>query len=116
MASQFKRKLSQSVGVTPVAVGGYTVPAGSQVTVIGMIVSNIKSVTIKASVLINDGTYSYSIVGGATPSVDIVKGSSAVIIGGDQKVVLEPGDSIVVVCDQADAADVVMSILEITGA
>ena len=44
----------------------------------------------------------------------IPSGGSLVVIGGDQKVVLEPTDSIKVKSDTASSVDVVMSILEIT--
>lgn len=117
MASQFKRKLSSAVGTSPVTVGGYTVPAGAQVTVIGMVVNNVTGAVIKASVMINDGVADTYLMGGnspATEGAEIYPGGAAVVVGGDQKVVLEPGDSVKVVCDQANAADVVLSILEIT--
>jgi hypothetical protein len=44
----------------------------------------------------------------------VPSGGSIVIIGGDQKVVLEVGDSIKIKSDTAASVDVVMSILEIT--
>jgi len=37
-----------------------------------------------------------------------------VVIGGDQKVVMEPGDAIKVTSDTAASADVVLSHLDIT--
>jgi hypothetical protein len=41
-------------------------------------------------------------------------GGSLVVIGGDQKVVMEPGDVIKVTSDTASSADVVISHLDIT--
>jgi hypothetical protein len=40
-------------------------------------------------------------------------GGSLVVVGGDQKVVLEPGDAIKVTSDTASSADVVLSHLDI---
>jgi len=41
-------------------------------------------------------------------------GGTLVVVGGDQKVVMEPGDALKVVSDTASSADVVMSHLDIT--
>ena len=57
---------------------------------------------------------------GAEDSVYLVKsapipaGSSLVVVGGDQKLVLEPGDAVKVTSSQASSADVVLSHLDIT--
>ena len=57
---------------------------------------------------------------GAEDSVYIIKaapvpvGSSIVIIGGEQKVVVEPGDTVKVTSNTAASADVALSLLEIT--
>jgi hypothetical protein len=57
---------------------------------------------------------------GAEDSVYLVKaapipvGGALVVIGGDQKVVMEPGDAIKVTSDTAASADVVLSHLDIT--
>ena len=41
-------------------------------------------------------------------------GGSLVVVGGDQKLVMEPGDTIKVTSDTASSADVVLSHLDIT--
>ena len=41
-------------------------------------------------------------------------GGSLVVVGGDQKLVLEPGDTVKVTSSQASSADVVLSHLDIT--
>jgi len=41
-------------------------------------------------------------------------GSTVVVVGGDQKVVMEPGDEVVVTSDTAASADVILSHLDIT--
>ena len=110
MANTFKRKLSRSVGTTLTAVGSYTVAASTQVTVIGLAVSNTSSAQVLVDATVNDGTNdTYLIKQAPVPS-----GGALVIIGGDQKVVLETNDSIKVKSDTASSVDVVMSILEIT--
>ena len=48
------------------------------------------------------------------PDAPIPVGGSLVVVGGDQKVVLEPGDAIKVTSDTASSADVVLSHLDIT--
>lgn len=110
MANTFKRKLSRSIGTSLTAVGGYTVAASTEVTVIGLAVANTTASQILVDATVNDGTNdTYLIKEAPVPS-----GGSMIIIGGDQKVVLETNDSIKVKSDTASSVDVVMSILEIT--
>lgn len=110
MANTFKRKLSRSVGTSLTAVGSYTVASSTQVTVIGLAVANTTASQILVDATVNDGSNdTYLIKEAPVPS-----GGSIVIIGGDQKVVLETNDSIKVKSDTASSVDVVMSILEIT--
>lgn len=110
MANTFKRKLSRSVGTTPTAVGSYTVASATQVTVIGLAVSNTSSSQVLVDAMVNDGTNDTYLV----KQAPVPSGGALVIIGGDQKVVLEPNDSIKVTSDTASSIDAVMSILEIT--
>lgn len=110
MANSFKRKLSRSLGTSLTAVGSYTVGAATEVTVIGLAVSNTTASQVLVDATLNDGANdTYLIKEAPVPS-----GGSIVIIGGDQKVVLEVGDSIKVKSSVASSVDVVMSILEIT--
>ena len=106
----FKRKLSSAIGTTATAVGGYAVPMDTQTTVIGLACSNrtAASVVVDAYLEASDGTLVYLIKGAPVPS-----GGSLIIVGGDQKVVMELSDEVKVVSDTADSVDVVMSILEI---
>ncbi len=110
MANTFKRKLSRSIGTTLTAVGSYTVAASTQVTVIGLAVSNTSSAQVLVDATVNDGTNDTYLV----KQAPVPSGGALVIIGGDQKVVLETNDSIKVKSDTASSVDVVMSILEIT--
>ena len=110
MANSFKRKLSRSIGTSLTAVGSYTVGAATEVTVIGLAVANTSASQVLVDATVNDGANdTYLIKDAPVPS-----GGSIVIIGGDQKVVLEVGDSIKIKSDTASSVDVVMSILEIT--
>jgi hypothetical protein len=110
MASSFKNYTARSIGITPTAIEGYVVPAATQVTAIGLVLSNTTNATIKVSAMLNDGTNDTYIV----KNMDIIPGSAQVIIGGDQKIVMEAGDSIKVVSDTATSLDAILSVLELT--
>jgi len=105
----FKRKVQASVGTALTSVGTYTCPALTQVTLIGLTIANTSAGNILVDVTLYNGVTDYYIV----KSVPVPVGSTVVVVGGDQKVVLEPGDSIRVKSDTAASCDVVMSILEI---
>ena len=90
MANTFKRKLSRTVGTSLTSVGSYTVPSSTAV--------------------VNDGSNDTHLIKDAP----VPSGGSIVIVGGDQKVVLETADSVKVSSNTASSVDVVMSILEIT--
>ena len=110
MANTFKRKYSSSVGTTATVIGDYQVLASVQTTVIGMSCSNTSASTISVDAYLQapNGDVVYLIKGAPVPS-----GGSLVIVGGDQKVVMETGDKVKIVSDTASSLDVVMSILEI---
>ena len=110
MANTFTRKLSRSIGASLTAVGSYTVAASTDVTVIGLTVANTTASQVLVDATLNDGSNDTYIVKNAP----VPAGSSLVIIGGDQKVVLTTNDSIKVKSDTATSVDAVMSILEIT--
>ena len=110
MANTFKIKTSRDIGTTPTVVGGYTVGTGVATTVIGLTCANTTSTAITVDVQHNDGTNDTFMVKGAT----VPAGGSLVVVGGDQKVVLEENDNIKVTSSAATSCDVIMSILEIT--
>jgi len=114
MANLFLSETDTGIGTTPATV--FTCPAATEVTIIGLSVANIETSQIAVDVQLDaSGRTS-----GAEDSVYLVKGApvpvggSLVVIGGDQKVVLEPGDAIVVTSDTAASADVVVSHLDIS--
>lgn len=110
MANNFKRKLSQNVSNTFSSVGNYTVGAATQTTIIGLTVANKASAQILVDVTIDTGSSNTHLV----KEAPVPSGGSIVIVGGDQKVVLETNDRVLVKSDTVNSADVVMSILEIT--
>ena len=110
MANSFKRKTSAGIGTSYTPIDSYTVPASTEVTVIGLTVSNVTASTVNATVSLFDGASYISIVTDAP----VPGGGSLVVVGGDQKLVMEPGDSMRVKSDTASSIDVIMSILEIT--
>ena len=110
MANTFKRKVSQGIGTSATAIGSYTVGAGTQTTVIGLTCANVTTTAVTVDVILNDGSTNTYIVKGAT----VPSGGSLVVVGGDQKVVLEPNDSVTVTASTASSVDAIMSILEIS--
>ena len=109
MANSFKRKLSANIRATLQAVGGYTVPAANVATVIGLSISNVSNASLNVDAVVNNSTINHFVVKAAPIPV----GGALIAVGGDQKIVLEAGDSLQISCD-AGNVDAVMSILETT--
>lgn len=114
MANAFLSETQAGIGVTPVTI--YTCPASTQTTIIGLSVANVTASGIAVDVVLDaSGRTS-----GAEDSVYLVKaapvpaGGALVAVGGDQKVIMEPGDAVKVTSDTAASADVHMSHLDIT--
>lgn len=110
MANTFKNSITGSIGTSTTTV--YTTPALTSTTAIGMGIANVISTNISVDVQIVDSSEAETryLIKGAL----IVPGGQLVVIGGDQKVVLEAGDEIRVTSSEATSADVVVSVLEIT--
>ena len=114
MANAFLSETDTAIGTSAASV--LTCGASTETTVIGMSIANIVTSQITVDVQLDaSGRTS-----GAEDSVYLVKGApipvggSLVVVGGDQKVVMEPGDVIKVTSDTASSADVVISHLDIT--
>lgn len=105
----FKSKITASIGViaSPSTISPI-ITAGTTATVIGLSLANTNSINIVASAKIykNGGTSAF-LVKDAT----ILPGGTLVIVGGDQKLVLEEGDYIIGYCNTATSADAVLSYL-----
>lgn len=110
MANVFKNSVKGPVSTTALTI--YTTPNATATTVIGVNVANIISSNINVDVEITDSSANitkYLVKGAVIPA-----GSSTILVGGEQKVVLEEGDSIQVTSNQPDSADVIASVLEIS--
>jgi len=108
MANTFKNYFSKNVGTSAATV--YTCPSATQTTVIGLSVANTSASPITTDVYITSSAVDYYLIKSGVVPV----GGSLVVVGGDQKVVLEAADVLKVVTSAATSADVVASVLEIT--
>lgn len=108
MANTFTSYANKDVGTSAATV--VTVAGGTQTTVVGMSVANTSASPITASAYFTRSAVDYYLIKNATVPV----GSSLVLVGGDQKVVLIPSDELKVVTSAAASADVVTSVLNIT--
>jgi hypothetical protein len=113
MANSFKNSLKPSVGTSNTQV--YQAGAGLLAsTIIGMSISNRTTAnTITVSAYLLDSSNSYTpvyIVTNATVPI----GGTLVVVGGDQKMVLKPNDSVQVISSVASSADVILSALELS--
>jgi len=110
MPNTFKNKVYANLGTAQQDI--YVTPASTTSTVIGLSLANTTVSTITVSVKLIDtstATTVYLIKDAPLPA-----GSSLVVVGGDQKVVLEAADKIAAVSSLTTSVDVVMSVLEIT--
>ena len=124
MANAFKKKTSKAVGTSFFQVGAnsagasqsgaYAVPSSTETTVIGLSVSNVTGssvdVDLALSATMANTTNDISI----GTNIPVPSGSTVVLVGGDQKLVMEPTDLIKVKSSAAASVDVCMSLLEIT--
>ena len=87
-----------------------TVGSNTQTTLIGMTIANITSGVISVGVkLVSGGSDTWIVKDAPVPT-----GGSLVVLGGDQKVVLEETDAIKIRSNTADSIHAVLSYLEIT--
>ncbi len=110
MANAFKNSITGSIGITGVKV--YEAPANTSTTVIGVSVANINTNNISVSVMVRDASANKAAY--VVKDALIVPGSSDVLVGGEQKLVLESGDFLSVTSSLVNSADVIVSVLEIT--
>ena len=108
MANLFKSSANKNVGTSAATV--YTCPSATQTTLIGLSVANTSASPITTDAFITRSAVDYYLIKTATVPV----GGALVIVGGDQKVVLQVGDVLKVVTSTASSADVFASLLEIT--
>jgi len=108
MANTFKSNLRANLVTSGNTV--YTCPSATQCTLIGLSVANKSSGTITANAYITRSSVDYALI----TLAPILSGGTLVIVGGDQKVVLEASDVLKVVASANGSADCVASLLEIT--
>jgi len=108
MANTFTSYVNKNVGTSAATV--VTVGAATQTTIIGLSFANTTSSPITADAYVTRSAVDYYLIKGATVPV----GSSLVVVGADQKVVLITSDALKVVTSAASSADVVTSVLNIT--
>jgi hypothetical protein len=105
----FKSKVSASVGLSgsPTTITD-TVASGATHTVVGLSLANTSASPVTTSVkLLKSAGGSAFLVKDATVAV----GGALVVVGGDQKVCLETGDSITAYASAASSIDVALSYL-----
>tara|TARA_R110002020_G_scaffold118072_1_gene269984 strand:+ start:1774 stop:2103 length:330 start_codon:yes stop_codon:yes gene_type:complete len=109
MANSFKLVTDTGVGTSAATI--HTGAGSTETTIIGMSVANIHTaqITIDVQLENNDGDNIYLIKAAPVPV-----GSSIIVVGGDQKVVMNASDVLKVTSSVASSADVALSILEIT--
>ena len=110
MANIFKNSITGSIGITGVI--SYTTPIATTTTVIGVNVANVVNQNISVSVTLRDNSANKTVY--LVKDALIVQGGSIVLVGGEQKVVMEAGDYLTVLSSVATSADVIVSVLELT--
>ena len=109
MANTFKIKTDTAVGTSAATI--YTCPSSTATTIIGLSIANIvaSQITVDVQLENSDGDNIYLVKAAPVPV-----GSALVVVGGDQKVVMEASDVLKVTTNTASSGDVALSILEIT--
>jgi len=108
MANTFKSYANKDVGTSAATV--YTCPSSTQTTLIGLSMANTSASPIATDAYVTRSAVNYYLIKGATVPV----GGSLVIVGGDQKVVLQPSDVLYILNSAATSGDCFASLLEIT--
>jgi hypothetical protein len=107
MANAFKNSITGIIGTESHRV--YKAPGSTTSTVIGLSLANISAAEVNANVLLIANT---SFQAHLIRNAPIPVGSSLVVIGGDQKVVLEAADEMRVKSSASASLSAVVSVLE----
>ena len=111
MANAFKTFTAQNIDTSSGKATLYTCPANTETTIIGLNIANILSVSITVTVELLDGG---STITHIVKDAIVPVGSSLVVVGGPQKIVMNATDVLKVYGSQANCCDAVLSVLEIT--
>jgi len=109
MASTFKNSVTGIIGTESHRI--YKTPGSTTTTVIGLSVANISSAGVEANVHMYANT---SFQAHLVKSAPIPVGGTLVVVGGDQKIVLETADEIRVSSSAASSLSAIVSVLEQT--
>ena len=113
MASTFRNNVTAGVGTGRTQV--YAVPGSTTSTIIGLSLSNVTGSGVEANVMLADNSgyqgvrEAHIIKNGPVPV-----GGALVVVGGDQKIVLEAADEIRVTSSAASSLSAIVSVLEQT--
>ena len=109
MSNQFNKTLNTNIGTTETTV--YSTGATTRATVIGINIANTTANTVYVDIKLRDET---STTGYVVKGAEIPAGSALAAMGGDQKLVMEPLNYLLINSDTAASVDVIVSVLEIT--
>ena len=89
----------------------YTCPSSTKTIIIGMTAANVLSnANVNLDIILTSSSNDYHIIKNGT----IAPGGTLIPMGGEQKVILEPGDIVKAKSTAATSVDVIMSIVEQT--
>jgi|TARA_R100001510_G_scaffold43301_1_gene39754 hypothetical protein len=111
MANNFKTFTAQNIDTSSSKATLYTCPSSTETTIIGLNIANILTVSITVTVELLDGG---STITHVVKDAIVPVGSSLVVVGGDQKIVMNSTDVLKVYGSEANCCDAVLSVLEIT--
>jgi hypothetical protein len=109
MANQFNKTLNTGIGTTPIEV--YSTASNTKATVIGINLANTTDGTVFADIQLRDET---SATGFIVKNAEIPPGSALAAMGGDQKLVMDPLNYLLITSDTPNSIDAIVSVLEIT--
>ncbi len=111
MANNFKTFTAQNIDTSSSKATLYTCPSSTETTIIGLNIANILTVSITVTVELLDGG---STITHVVKDAIVPVGSSLVVVGGDQKIVMNSTDVLKVYGSENNCCDAVLSVLEIT--
>lgn len=106
MANTFNSALF--TGLPTGAITVYTVPASTTTTVIGFSLANKSGAAVTVTAQILRAGVTYAIISGAS----IPAGSSLIVVGFEQKIVLKANDELQASCTTSGVVDAIVSVLE----
>ena len=108
MATLFKNKVINNIGVVPVDV--YETDASTRATVIGMSLTNLTQSFVYVDVLIQDDT---SVTGYYLKETLLPANTSLRVVNQGEKLIVAPSNKVQIRANIDDAVDVVLSFVEI---